>query len=88
MTIMIRKTLFSAIAFATLAGGSAFAGGYDYNYNHTIEYNPPTYETYQPQYKKVCEPVYETKYVYDPYTYRYIAKQILVGEKCFLVEIH
>ncbi len=92
---MIRKTLLAAVALATLGGTTAFAGNYGYsNYGHGYGhvrhhgYVAQRYvPVYQPQYQKVCQPVYETKYLYDAYSYSYVAKQVLVGQNCYLVQV-
>ena len=97
---MIRKTLLAAVALATLGGTTAFAGNYNYgnygNYNYGHHHNrhysnnyviQRYVPVYQPQYQKVCQPVYETKYFYDQYSYSYVAKQVIVGQSCSLVQI-
>jgi hypothetical protein len=82
---MFKKTLIAAAALA-VTGTAAFAGGYN---SYRVDYNTHNYQqTYQPQYKTVCEPVYETRRIYDSYSYRYITQQVFVGNKCYLVRIY
>ncbi len=43
---------------------------------------------YTPVYKEVCEAVYKTISVYDPYTYAYISKQVFDHNECHQVQVY
>ena len=85
------KTALAAATIAAIALGSsigtAAAGGYGYGYGHGSYGYSPSYSYYQPVYKTVCEPIFATKQVYDPYYYTYKTITVKVGENCHQVQV-
>jgi hypothetical protein len=80
---MTRIAVALAAASIIASVGSASAGGYGYGgYGYSPSYS------YHPVYKTVCQPIFATKQVYDPYYYTYKTITVKVGENCRQVQVY
>ena len=71
-------SLSTTSASATYYGGAYFGGGNGWylGWGHPFAYKP-----YKPPVRQVCEPIYKTINVWDPY-YGWVWKTVYAGKSC------